>query len=73
MELLNATYNYKDIMNIIGCKQTKAYELINKCNKQFKKEYPNAIIIGSLVPKWYFNARVLGIEERSEDKNEKNN
>lgn len=72
MELLKM-YDYKDIKEIVGCANERAYKLISCAQKQFKEEYPNAIIIDNKIPKWYFNERVLGIVERSEKDDKENN
>lgn len=66
MELIKETYDYKDIKKIIGCGNERAYKIITECQRIFKEEFPNSIVVEKKVPKWFFNARVLGIEERSE-------
>ena len=58
-------YNATDIMEIIGCKQTKAYEVIRELHSQLKKEIPGAVPIEGKIPKWYFNEKVLGKVEKS--------
>ncbi len=60
-------YNTEDIMRITGYKKTKSRDIIVKLKEELIKEYPNAIAIGCLIPKWYFNEKVLGKVERSEE------
>lgn len=58
-------YSARDIKQITGCGTTKSYDLINKLQEMFKKEYPNAIMIQAKIPIWYFEKIMLG-KERSD-------
>lgn len=65
-------YTVKNIEEIVRCGKTKAYELLHKTQEQFKKEFPNAVLMTNRIPVWYFNERVLGIcNEREVKTNEK--
>ena len=55
-------YSAKDIQKIIGCGSTKSYDIVNKLQQSFKKEYPNTIIIQAKIPIWYFEKIMLGKE-----------
>ena len=59
-------YNAKDIMQITGVKQNKAYEIIRQLQAQFYKKYPNAIFIKGKIIKWYFD-EVMGIKEEENE------
>ncbi|MCI9279944.1 MAG: transcriptional regulator [Bacilli bacterium] len=43
-------YNFEDIIELTGCSQSKAYEIIRKQNEQYKKKYPESISIRGRVP-----------------------
>jgi predicted DNA-binding transcriptional regulator AlpA len=47
-------YNYKDVIDITGCSQSLAYNIIRKLRESFKEKYPEAITIQGKIPKWYF-------------------
>ena len=47
-------YNVVDIMNVTGKKKSLAYKLIRILQDKFQKEFPDAIVIQGLIPKWYF-------------------
>ncbi len=64
-------YGVKDVMEITGAKQTKCYDIIRELNKQYKKKFPEAIMIQGQVPQWYFE-EAMGFKEKERvDKNEK--
>lgn len=62
-------YTFQDVMDITGCKENKAYEIIRNLNKKFKKKYPDAELLQAKVIKWWFH-EAMGIREESY-KNEK--
>lgn len=47
-------YNVVDIMNVTGKKKELGYKIIRTLQEKFQKEYPDAIVIQGLIPKWYF-------------------
>ena len=47
-------YNVVDILNVTGKKKSLAYKLIRLMQEKFEKEYPEAIVIQGLIPRWYF-------------------
>lgn len=55
-------YSAKDIQKIVGCGNTKSYDIVNKLQQSFKKEYPNTITIQAKIPIWYFEKIMLGKE-----------
>lgn len=55
-------YTAKDIQQIVGCGNTKSYDIIVKLQEKFKKEYPDTITIQAKIPIWYFEKIMLGIE-----------
>ncbi len=65
-------YNVQDIMEITGCKQNKAYEIIRELNKQYKKKFPDSIFIQGKIPKWYFN-EAMGLNNSLEEGKEYEN
>lgn len=52
-------YNAKNVQQITGTSQSKAYEIIRTLRENFEKEYPNAITIQGKIPVWYFEKRLL--------------
>ncbi len=63
----NQMYGAKEIEILTGFKTTSAYELIKELQKMFKEENPNALIFKNKIPKSYFEEKVLGKKERSEE------
>lgn len=51
-------YKAKDIKEITGLGTTATYDLIKKLQSDFKKEYPNSIILRAKIPKWYFDLKI---------------
>lgn len=51
-------YSAKEVTKIIGCCQSKAYDLIASLNKQLKKEYPEKYIIDRKIPIWFFDLKI---------------
>lgn len=47
-------FNVADIMNVTGKKKSLAYKLIRQLQEKFQKDYPEAIMIQGLIPRWYF-------------------
>lgn len=58
---------YKDIMEITGYSKSKAYEILRKLIKDFKKEYPKALTFRGRIQKDYFYKRIYGIETKKEN------
>ena len=65
-------YNFEDIIELTGCSQSKAYEIIRKLNEQYKKKYPESISIRGKVPKWYFN-EAMGLNNDVKENQEHEN
>ncbi len=59
-------YTAKDIQTITGVKQTLSYDILNKLQKKFSKEYPDAIIIQGKIPKWFFE-KIMHNKKANED------
>ena len=58
---------YKDIMEITGYSKSKAYEILRKLIRDFKKENPNALTFRGRIQKDYFYKRIYGIETKKEN------
>lgn len=64
-------YGVEDVMKITGAGQNKCYEIIRELNKQYKKKFPEAIMIQGQVAQWYFE-EAMGFKEKERvDENEK--
>lgn len=58
-------YDAKDIMEITGAKQNKAYEIIRNLNKKYKQKFPDCELLQGKVPKWWFY-ETMGLKEKEE-------
>lgn len=54
-------YDVRDIQNLLGVKECKAYEIIRKLNSELEKK--NYITIRGKVPIAYFRERFYGAKE----------
>ncbi len=63
-------YNVKDVMEITGSSQNKAYEIIRELGKSFKEKFPEAIFIQGKILKWYFD-ECMGIKDEKENSDDK--
>lgn len=59
-------YGPKEVMELTGCKQSYAYDLIRKLQKMFERDYPDAITVRAKIPKWYFNKKMKNKENEEE-------
>lgn len=57
-------YNVKDVMEITGSKENKAYDIIRNLQKSFYEKYPEAVFIQGKIAKWYFD-EIMGIKKES--------
>ncbi len=55
---MKSYYNAKDIQQIVGISQGKAYDIVRKLKATFEKEYPNVITIQGRIPIWYFEEKM---------------
>ncbi len=59
-------YNFRDVMEITGAKENKAYEIIRNLNKKYKKKFPDCETLQGKVPKWWFY-EAMGLKEENEE------
>lgn len=57
---------YKDIMEITGYSKSKAYEILRKLIRNFKKYNPKALTFRGRIKRDYFYKRIYGIETKKE-------
>lgn len=50
-------YRVKDVMEILGCSQSYAYQVLAELREIFKKEYPDALTMEGRIPKWFFEKK----------------
>ena len=51
-------YNAGDICDITGKSKSLAYEIIRSLQSKLKKDFPEAIVIQGLIPRWYFEKQL---------------
>lgn len=73
--LLKPHWNLRDVMDYVGCKKTKAYEIMARCRQRFNGSIPNepSVITRDSVLNYYKTSveRELYIKEEIERANEK--
>ncbi len=66
---MKSHYNVKDVQEIVGISQSKAYDIIRKLRESFLKEYPGTVTVQARIPIWYFEEK-MGINLKGGEKNE---
>lgn len=55
-------YSCKEVMELLGCCESKAYRIMKEMNKELQKK--GYITMSGKVPKAYFNEKVYGGDGR---------
>ena len=56
-DIKKSYYDVNDVMEILGCKENKAYEVIRKLNKELEQK--GYIYISGKINKKYFNQKYM--------------
>lgn len=63
--MTKATYNAKELAEVLGCSESKSYQYIRKMNEELQKA--GYLVIRGKVPIGYVQKRFFGLKEGSSE------